>query len=317
MTAGLVAGVLLTLFGAHAAGAETMPGPPPALKYVTLNLFHGGVLSGLTGNDHDLDRRLEIVAEELRAQGADIVGLQEASTSRKRQNVAARLAERLGFHHVYAPALFRLFASGPHNRLVAALLNFTEGPAILSRFPIIAWEAHDLPRCGRFGDPRVLLFAELQTPWGMLPVFSTHTSGDACHTRRVAELVRDRRRSLPGIVTGDFNAVEDSPAITTLTGGAGFVDVFRAANPTAAGLTVWQQVNAAESTVRRRVDYLFLVPGTEVAGTVLRSRVVLNVPRRFPDGKALWPSDHYGVLAEVAVFPLSPASTAGQGDSTP
>jgi exonuclease III len=102
---------------------------------------------------------------------------------------------------------------------------------------------------------------------------------------------------------GDFNALEKSVAITVLTKEAGLVDTFRVANPTASGLTVWQWVYASRPTVFRRVDYLFLMPGKDVAGQVLSSRLVLNTPRRLQDGKLLWPSDHYGVLTEVEVFP--------------
>jgi hypothetical protein len=43
------------------------------------------------------------------------------------------------------------------------------------------------------------------------------------------------------------------------------------------------------------------VPGLEVRADVRRSRVVLDVPHRLPDGRTLWPSDHYGVLAELAL----------------
>jgi hypothetical protein len=32
---------------------------------------------------------------------------------------------------------------------------------------------------------------------------------------------------------------------------------------------------------------------------VLSSRVVLDKPERRRDGSTLWPSDHYGVLADV------------------
>jgi hypothetical protein len=51
------------------------------------------------------------------------------------------------------------------------------------------------------------------------------------------------------------------------------------------------------------VDYVFLAPGHVVAGTVRASRVVLNTPRRLGDGRLLWPSDHYAVLADLDVFP--------------
>jgi len=32
---------------------------------------------------------------------------------------------------------------------------------------------------------------------------------------------------------------------------------------------------------------------------------VLNAPERLVAGAALWPSDHYGVLAEVEIVPLA------------
>jgi len=279
-----------------------MAQPLPPLKCVTFNLLHGGVFSGLRGNAQNLDRRLDLVVEELRTLGADVIGVQEASWSRGRGNVAERLAARLGFHHVYAPAGFRLFPSELLNGMVATVMNLTEGPAIISRFPIASWQAYDLPRCGRFTDPRVLLCTELRTPSGPLQACSTHTSGNLCQHKSVVNIIRERRGPLPVLLMGDFNAPEHSPAITALTQEAGFVDTFRSVNPGAPGLTVWQNVEVSRSTVFRRVDYVFLVPGTETTGQVLSSRVILDTPRQFPGGQMVWPSDHYGVLTEVEVF---------------
>jgi endonuclease/exonuclease/phosphatase family metal-dependent hydrolase len=156
-------------------------------------------------------------------------------------------------------------------------------------------------------DSRVLLAATLQTPWGPLRAFSTHTRGEPCQTRRVAELLRERPGRLPAVLMGDFNAAPDSVAITALTGEAGFTDAYGAANPTQPGPTVWQRIHEPVSTARRRVDYILVVPGTEFAGRVLASRLVLNAPRRLPDGAALWPSDHYGVLAEVDLLARNPS----------
>jgi endonuclease/exonuclease/phosphatase family metal-dependent hydrolase len=293
----------LSVLPASAADQESASGPAPLLTFVTFNLFHGGPFSGLQGDGQELDRRLEMVGEELRTLNPDIIGLQEASEGRARGNVAARLAAQLGFHHVYAAANPRPFRSGPINRAIAALLNFSEGPAIVSRFPIADWEALDLPRCGRRADSRLLLHATLHSPWGGLDVFSTHTIGDLCQTGRVTQLVRNRRGPLPSVLMGDFNAGEDSTAIAAVTHNGDFIDAFRTANPSLPGLTVWQPIAAPTSMVRRRVDYLFLVPGEEYRGRVISSRVILNRPQRLPDGTALWPSDHYGVLAELEVFP--------------
>ena len=119
----------------------------------------------------------------------------------------------------------------------------------------------------------------------------------------VAEHVRDRRGPLPGVLMGDFNAVAGSPAIRVLTDEAGFVDAFRHANPRAPGLTVWQRLEVPTSTVRRRVDFVFVVPGRAVPGRIVGSRVVLDTPGATPSGRPLWASDHYGVLADVVVFP--------------
>lgn len=276
---------------------------PPPLKCVSFNMLHGGVFSGLRGNGQDLDLRLDIAAEELRALEVDIIGLQEASVGQGRGNVAERLAQKLGFYYVFAPAGLRLFTSEWVNTLTAWVMNFSEGPAIVSRFPIVASVSHDLPRCGRFTDPRVAVCATLHTPWGLLDVCSTHTSGNACQAKSLVDFVQERRGPLPLLLMGDLNATENSPAITLLTEEAGFIDTFRVANPTAPGLTVWQWVYAPRPTVFRRVDYVFLLPGRDFPGKVLSSRVILNAPRRLQDGKVLWPSDHYGVLAEVAVFP--------------
>ena len=49
----------------------------------------------------------------------------------------------------------------------------------------------------------------------------------------------------------------------------------------------------------RRVDYVFVLPGTTMDAEVRSSRVVLNTPGLLADGATLWPSDHYGVLADL------------------
>jgi endonuclease/exonuclease/phosphatase family metal-dependent hydrolase len=281
---------------------------------VTLNVLHGGPLSGWTGKDSHLERRLDLVTEALRDLDADVIALQEASWSRSRGEVASRLAGRLGLHHTYAPSSMRLFDTSWFNRAAAALMDFSEGPAILSRFPIARSEVHKLPRCGRRLDPRVLLYVELVTPAGMLPVFSTHTSGHACHAEAVAAIVRERRGDLPGVLMGDLNAVESSAAITTLVAEAGLVDAFRAKNPDAPGFTVWQPVTAPERRAFRRVDYVLMAPGRLFPGAVVDSRVVVDKPGRLPDGSPIWPSDHYGVLADLAVFPPAATTTTTRRD---
>jgi endonuclease/exonuclease/phosphatase family metal-dependent hydrolase len=306
----------VTLAGALATPALAQNPAAPPVRFVTLNVLHGGPLSGWTGKDSHLEARLDLVTEALRALDPDVIALQEASWSRTRGEVASRLAGRLGLNFTYAPASMRLFDLSWFNLAAAAFMDFSEGPAILSRFPIARSETHKLPRCGRRLDPRVLLFVELVTPAGLLPVFSTHTSGHVCHAEAVAELVRERRGDLPGVLMGDLNAVESSTAIQRLLAEAGLVDAFRVKNPDAPGYTVWQPVLAPERRAFRRVDYVLMAPGRLFPGAVLDSRVVVDAPGRLPDGSVIWPSDHYGVLADLAVFPPSGAAATSQHDAT-
>jgi endonuclease/exonuclease/phosphatase family metal-dependent hydrolase len=309
-----VAVAAMSLLATGLARAEEVP-PSRPLRFVTLNVLHGGVLSGWNGNGQHLDERLDMVTRGLRNLAPDVIALQEASRGRSRGHVAARLAERLGMTHAYVSGAFRFFGHRWLHDVVATIMNFEEGPAILSRFPIARSEQHGLPSCGRRFEPRALLIAELSTPWGPLTVASTHTAGDACHTRHVATLIQERRGDTPAVVMGDFNAAEGSAAIRALTGAAGFVDAFRTANPDEPGHTVWQPVTTPHRAVRRRVDYVFLVPGRRFAGSVVGSRVVVDTPRRRPDGSVLWPSDHYGVLAELSVFPPPGMAAPGRREA--
>src|SRR2546427_2206415 len=114
---------------------------PPPLTTLTINLPHGGITSELVGRDQHLEERLTMVVRELRTLDADVVGVQEASRGRRRGDVAARLASALGFHHVYAPAAHRW-------PLVSRVLGLEEGPAVLSRFPIVTSHAHPIDGCG-------------------------------------------------------------------------------------------------------------------------------------------------------------------------
>lgn len=129
---------------------------------------------------------------------------------------------------------------------------------------------------------------------------------------RVGEIVRDRLGAGPSLLMGDFNTPETSNGLTALRNEAGFVDAFRIANPEAQGPTVWQRIEAPHSTVSRRVDFILVRNGSESTVTVRSSRIVLDRPGQLPGGSPLWPSDHYGVLAELDIRPLNPAQAAGR-----
>jgi endonuclease/exonuclease/phosphatase family metal-dependent hydrolase len=108
---------------------------------------------------------------------------------------------------------------------------------------------------------------------------------------------------------GDLNAEATSPEIAYLLGGEGpsgmtFVDCWLEAGDGGAGHTLTpDNPNAALRHSRaRRIDYVLLArPATPNAdqgkGRPVSSRLVFNQPA---DG--VWPSDHFGVLADIAPY---------------
>ena len=305
----LVLGVVLST-GPASAGSEDGVRP---LRVVTYNLLHDGPGSGFFKGSTYLEDRLEMAIRELKTLDPDILAVQEASDSRRHGNVPERLARALGLHVVFASATEHLFGLTSLDSVIVGLLGFKEGPAILSRFPIAASQVYELPRCQHWYDPRILLRAELSTAYGLLQIFSAHIGhGDECRLERIGEIVREQLGEGPSLLMGDFNTTETSKVLTTLRNEAGFVDAFRVANPEAQGPTVWQRIEVPQSTVSRRVDFILFLNGRKSTASVLSSRIVLDHPGQLPDGSTLWPSDHYGVLAELKILPVNRPEADGQ-----
>jgi len=276
------------------------------LRVLTYNLLHDGPWSGFFENGTHLEERLDMTIQELKQLQPDVIALQEASDSRKHGNVPQRIAEALGYQMVFEPATQHISGIGFLDRLITSAIGFKEGPAILSRYPIVASEAYDLPRCQRRLDPRILLRAEINAPDGPIQVFSAHTSkGDDCQLQRVGELFREHRGTGRAILMGDLNTGEQSPVLTEWQKEPGLIDVFRVANPGLPGGTVWQNIHVEWPTADRRVDFIFLFQGEYGNSPVVHSsRLAFDQPGRLQNGDALWPSDHRGVVADIELAPL-------------
>jgi endonuclease/exonuclease/phosphatase family metal-dependent hydrolase len=279
---------LVSLVLALAAPAAVRAG---SLRIVTFNLLHGGVELFGCGDCQRLEERLAMTIEELRGLDPDLIGLQEASAGPGRGDVAGRVAEALGFSYARAESGYPLFRPQ-----IAFFTGFVEGPAILSRFPIVSSETFMLEACDLWYR-RAVVCAVVTPPGGEVDVCSVHTEENACHLRSLARQLRERRSTRPLVLVGDLNAPPSAPGMDTLVSELGFVDAFHAAHPDAAGFTVWQPPRITERRAGRRVDYVMLAPPHGVR--ILESRVVLDAPQTAADGRPLWPSDHYGVLAEV------------------
>ena len=197
--------------------------------------------------------RLEAFARLAETAAADILLCQEVGRERDFR-VDEWLVGRLGLAAVYARA-----NGGPR-------LGREEGLAILSRYPLRHWR-ETLLAGGLWRRPA--LEAVVETPLGEMAVYTAHLSLRPWRNRRgVARLrawVEATAGERPALVGGDFNAGEGAPQVAALAaargGGPGWVDVFRAVQPTADGTTHTLHL-LGQKIAQQRLDYLFLRPGT-------------------------------------------------------
>jgi endonuclease/exonuclease/phosphatase family metal-dependent hydrolase len=274
------------------------------IRVVTLNLLHGAPIPQLSRARSSLEARLEWTAERMAELEPDVVLLQEASVTPRHDNTAARLAVALGMQHVYARAnpspLWNTLSLG--GRMLRRFA-FEEGPAVLSRFPIVDQRVHRLSSALLLHERRIALEAVLEGPMGRFSVLSVHLTaasgaGRLGQIEALTRVVAATPHAHPVIVGGDFNAEEHSHEIRGLTEIAGWIDSFRHLNPDASGHTWGQSLAAAAATAGRRIDFLFSAPAGGEHWDPRHSRLVLD--RAFPELRdgVLWASDHYGVLTD-------------------
>jgi len=259
------------------------------LKVLSLNMLHG------RPDFEDLDVRLELIAEGIIGSGADVVLLQEVPWTRRHGEVAAKLADNSGMNYVY----YR--ANG--NRWT---ILFEEGEAVLSRYPIgdIRW-VELKPSAGLF-ENRVALLATIATPQGIIDFYVTHLTNGAQEVNRgQAEALRrfvEERGEHPAVIAGDFNALDTESHMVALSDT--WLDAYRQVHQDEPGFTCCiDDLHARASRgLAKRIDYLFLANGESASMGVRGARLFFTEPS-IRGGRWQWPSDHLGVLVELARLP--------------
>jgi endonuclease/exonuclease/phosphatase family metal-dependent hydrolase len=264
--------------------------------------------------------RLRLIRRELETLAPDVVGLQEVMRLVRpgtgepvslEADQAAEIAVGLGYEIAYVGA------ADYGNGLVM-------GNAILSRFPLLATRTERLPDEGT-REHRAIVHALLETPWGRLPVFVTHFNWRLEHgfvrlkqalftAAWIEQQAPLEAGFLPPLLMGDLNAEPDSDEIRFLRGlsvqggkSVHFADAWIYGGDGSAGTTFDLDNDFARKNREpsRRIDYIFARgPDAELRGEPLLAKVVFNTPEVGPGG-AIWPSDHFGVYAEIAVEPRS------------
>jgi endonuclease/exonuclease/phosphatase family metal-dependent hydrolase len=246
------------------------------------------------------EAREPAIIETLRRLDPDVVCLQEVWRDLETgDSSAARIARALGRDHVAVASRLNLDGIG-------------FGNAVVSRWPIEHQAEAPLPSPPAVDELRVVLRADVAGPRGTVQVYTTHLHWRFDHShirqdqvRTVSRFIREApRRTYPAVLCGDFNAEAESDEIRMLTGLAAvpdpplvFHDAWRLGGDGSAGLT-WSNDNPyaqLDLEPARRIDYVFSgFPKPGGAGHCGHAELVGTEPI---DG--VWPSDHYGVLADL------------------
>ncbi len=265
------------------------------LKVLTLNLWN---------NSGPYAHRRERIREWIERLDPDLIGFQEALRG-DGLDQAGDLLSGLGYQQEFVRAVN--FWNDPS-------LEF--GNVAASRWPISERDTVRLPDGGD-AEQRAAIGITADSPYGPIAFTCTHLNWKLHHgwvreqqVVALAEFARERRprAGFPPIVVGDFNAQPESTEIRYMTGlhalaghSAHFYDAWRVGG--SGNGTTWSNRNpyaAPGLEPDRRIDYIFVgPPGRDGVGQVLSCKVVAN-----DEHGGVWPSDHFGVYAELRTEPL-------------
>lgn len=262
----IAASAIIIAMAAQPAAAGT------SLTIMTYNIHHGRGLDG----EVDLER----LARVIRAEGPDVVCLQEVDRGMDRTDgldMPAFFAAALDMEVVYQTNLRR--GEGEY------------GNATLSRYPITDYEDWSLP--GPEGvEPRGCLKITIEVDGVPVHVLNTHMGLNEDERKAQAGSILDRMPDGPVILAGDVNEETGAPAINA------FLEVFQD--------TFDYNTGDVEYTIRaddprRRIDYILATSHLDV----LSSRVIATEEAQIA-------SDHLPYVAAVSV-PDPPESAADRG----
>lgn len=265
---------------AHAAG----PLRGDTLTVVTLNLWH---------DQHDWPRRLARIVRELRAIRPDVVCLQEVLQHATLPNQARTLADSLGFAWRFATV-----------DSVTRVKRY--GNAILTPHRVLAsGERNLLP----LDDYRTVGHARIEFHGRPLDVYDTHLhhtlEGAAIRSRQLADLMAyiDSTRGDGALVlAGDFNCSPDTPELQRLA--PGYADTWAATHPGPPGSDA-ATMNPLFERAPRQIDHIFVARHPRAELTAVSSALLFHDCG--PD--SVWASDHFGVVARLALAPATAAAT--------
>ncbi|HYO81103.1 MAG TPA: endonuclease/exonuclease/phosphatase family protein [Bryobacteraceae bacterium] len=252
--------------------------------------------------------RSKAIGRILSSERPDVCCLQEVWTD-SNTSLAQVLAEDLKLHCAFFPAVDPVIY-----RRRSKDADVGIGNAILSRWPVVRKESQALTSGECEDEGRLIGFAEIDTPGGLLPVFTTHLNSgitdSAIRVLQVAQIAdfmcRCASAEIPAILAGDFNCEPDADEIRIITGrskpprsGFGLRDAWRLTRDDT-GAT-WSRRNPHVAKTPQlpdsRIDYVFL--GYPQGGRDLSIQSCATVGTEPVEG--VWASDHFGVSVKGTI----------------
>lgn len=176
----------------------------PEVKVLSYNIHHGNPPSKPDYID------LDAIAKVIKDSRAELVALQEVDVYTTRSGKASHQAEELG----KLTDMEVFFSKGIDYQ------GGEYGTAILSKFPIIETQRHELPNLeGIMSEPRTLAVATVEVMGIKVKLANTHldytnAENNLLQVKKIMEIFNGE--TLPVIMAGDFNAVPESPSIRLL-----------------------------------------------------------------------------------------------------
>lgn len=277
--------VRMALVGACLCGIVSPAAAQEALRVMTFNIRYGTADDGPNRWEVRKDFLAEVIAQE----DPDVIGLQEA------------LHDQIEFLLGRLPG-YALIGVGRDDGKTAG-----EYSAILYRQAKLTVEQSetfwlsDTPNkvaSATWGNriPRICTWGRFRTASGTrLYVYNVHLDHQSQPSReRATALLRERitarRPAAPFIVTGDFNAGEDNPAVTNLTANGFTLDTFRVKHAGAAAVGTFNGFTPGRIE-GEKIDYVLVGPRIAV-----EDAEIIRTMR-----EERYPSDHFPVTAHLHI----------------
>jgi endonuclease/exonuclease/phosphatase family metal-dependent hydrolase len=250
------------------------------LTVLSANLWHDWP------RHRQLPERLESLAQLIEEQDAQVVLLQEALQT-PQCSAAGWLADRLGMAHGYVRA------NGDQQSI-----GFEEGPAVLSKLPMLEMQALRMRSSASPLVRRMALGARLDLGCCQLWVVSTHLGILRTDQERQLKQLHDWVIEVAGastsVIGGDFNAGERSRAMRDISNT--WLDTYRQKNPKSRDGTHTLTLPWGAVLRRQRLDYIFLKAKDSNWG-IAEAQHLLTTPIAHSDHKAVVARFHHSQRA--------------------